>query len=147
MGKAPSIVVLGVAAVGVSLWLGIGGGARPQERAPEAPPNPEMVAAGKMLHLTRGCVTCHTTDGSPGMGPTLADVYGKTQRMADGREVVADAAYLRRSIIEPKAEIVPGYAAEMLSYKQVLSEKEIAALVAYYKSLRDVAVDRSAAEH
>jgi cytochrome c oxidase subunit 2 len=52
--------------------------------------------------------------------------------------VKADAAYLRRSIIDPQADVVPGYPAQMLNYKDVLSEKEIAALVAYVKSLKDV---------
>jgi cytochrome c oxidase subunit II len=104
----------------------------------EPAPDPKMVAEGEKLHVMRGCITCHSVDGSRGMGPTIAGVYGKVQTMADGRQVKADAAYLRRSIIDPQADVVPGYPAQMLNYKDVLSEKEIAALVAYIKSLKDV---------
>jgi mono/diheme cytochrome c family protein len=100
------------------------------------PPDPAMVAAGEKIFAARQCVSCHTTDGSPGMGPTLAGIFGKHQKLVDGREVIVDIPYLRRSLIDPQADIVPGFPAQMLSYKDVLAEKEIAALIAYIRTLK-----------
>jgi cytochrome c oxidase subunit 2 len=95
-----------------------------------------MVAAGEQIFQARQCMACHTIDGSPGMGPTLAGIYGKRQKLVDGREVVVDIPYLRRSLIDPQADVVPGFSAQMLNYKDVLSEKEIAAVVAYLRTLK-----------
>ena len=95
-----------------------------------------MAKSGEELFLARQCVSCHTVDGTPAMGPTLAGIFGKRQKLIDGREVVVDIPYLRRSLIDPQADVVPGYAATMLNYKDVLSEKEIAALIAYIRTLK-----------
>ena len=109
-----------------------------QAPAPEPPPpvDPAMAAAGEELFLAKQCVSCHTVDGTLGMGPTLAGIYGKRQKLIDGREVVVDIPYLRRSLIDPQADVVPGFSAQMLNYKDALNEKEIASLIAYIRALK-----------
>lgn len=79
---------------------------------------PEALAAGdaargRALLEQRGCVACHSLDGTPRQGPTFAGLAGKQRRVLTGgalREVVADAAYLRRSMLEPNHDVVEGYA-------------------------------------
>jgi mono/diheme cytochrome c family protein len=69
-------------------------------------------ARGKALLQERGCLACHTTDGSPGRAPTLSGLVGRTRRVVTNevpREIVADEAYVRRSILEPVADVVEGY--------------------------------------
>jgi cytochrome c oxidase subunit II len=100
------------------------------------PPDPAMVAEGEKVFAARQCAACHTIDGSPGMGPTLAGIYGKKQALADGREVVVDIPYLRRSLIDPKADLVNGYGAAMLNYKDLMSERDIASVIAYIRTLK-----------
>lgn len=102
----------------------------------EPPPDPAMAAAGEALFTRFQCMTCHSTDGTPGMGPTLAGIYGKRQKLEDGREVTVDIPYLHRSLVDPRADVVPGFSAQMLSYKGQMSEKDIAALVAYIRTLK-----------
>ena len=111
-------------------------GAAAPAPAPEPPLDPAMAAAGEQLFTKFQCMTCHSTDGTPGMGPSLAGFYGKRQKLEDGREVTVDIPYLRRSLVDPKAEVVPGFSAVMLNYKDQMSEKDIAALVAYIRTLK-----------
>lgn len=65
------------------------------------------------LLMTHACITCHTTDGSRSIGPSFLELAkGKTKIVDDKKkvkEVTIDAAYIRRSIIDPNAEIVQGY--------------------------------------
>jgi cytochrome c oxidase subunit 2 len=57
--------------------------------------------------------------------------------MTGGREqeVVIDEAYLRRSMLEPAADVVVGFPSIMPSQKGVLSEEEIVAIIEYLKTL------------
>ena len=87
---------------------------------------------GKTLAQAKGCVACHTINGSPGVGPTWKGLYGSTQTMADGSTATADEAYLRAFIRDPKARVVKGFAPIMPNFD--LSEQELSALVAYIKA-------------
>ena len=67
------------------------------------------------------------------MGPTWKSLYGKQEILTDGTTVLADEAYLARSIREPQAQLVKGFAPIMPP--TALSDQEVAALVAYIQSL------------
>ncbi len=95
----------------------------------------KQIELGKALHITAGCSTCHSIDGTKMQGPTMKGVFGSTVRLNDGTTIVADEAYLKRSILDPMAEIVDGYSPQMLPYQGILSDEKIDALIAYYKSL------------
>jgi cytochrome c oxidase subunit II len=91
--------------------------------------------AGKMLYQRRGCSQCHSIDGTAGTGPSFKGIFGKPQHMTDGRDVVADDNYIRESILEPQAKIVAGYQPVMSTYKGLLSDDDITALIEFIKSL------------
>jgi cytochrome c oxidase subunit 2 len=93
--------------------------------------------AGKRLFQRRGCTQCHSTDGTAGTGPSLKGIYGQPQKMADGRSVVADDNYIRESILDPQAKIVAGYQPVMSTYKGLINDEEITALIEFIKSLSD----------
>jgi cytochrome c oxidase subunit 2 len=57
--------------------------------------------------------------------------------------VTADEGYLRESILNSTAKIVPGYGPVMPSYRGQISEEELLDLIAYIKSLKDVAEVKS----
>ncbi|MGP1345817.1 MAG: c-type cytochrome [Phycisphaerales bacterium] len=104
----------------------------------EVAPDPEQVAFGARVFRAQGCVTCHTIDGRESTAPTFLGLYGQPRVLGNGRRVVADEAYLRRSIREPSAELVAGYTNQMIRYTpELLSETELDALVAFIVSLRD----------
>jgi len=96
-----------------------------------------LAARGAELAKSRGCVGCHTIDGSPLVGPTWKGLFGhRVAVLTDGtkREVTADEAYIKRSIKEPGADVVEGFAPIMPDLG--LSDDEIEAVVAYIKTLR-----------
>jgi cytochrome c oxidase subunit 2 len=92
------------------------------------------IAAGEMFYKTRGCIQCHTLDGSPGIGPSWKDVFGAQVPLDDGKSVLADEAYIRESVLEPSAKIVAGFKPVMPSFKGSLKDKDIDAIIAFLKS-------------
>jgi mono/diheme cytochrome c family protein len=82
-------------------------------------------AAGKEVFTSAGCTTCHTladAGASGTIGPNLDEVLkGK------------DAAFIHTSIVDPNAEIAPGFSEGIMpqTYGEELSPEQIADLVAY----------------
>jgi cytochrome c oxidase subunit II len=93
------------------------------------------VEAGEVLYQRRGCVQCHSLDGSAKAGPSFQGVFGTSQLMTSGESVLVDENYLRESILEPQAKIRAGYKPVMPTYQGQLKDDEIAALIAFIKSL------------
>jgi cytochrome c oxidase subunit 2 len=102
------------------------------------------VAAGEKLFQQFACNTCHLPDGK-GRGPRLNGVYGSKVQLADGSSVTADDAYIRESILNPKAKIVAGYQPLMPTFQGLLKEEQILNLIAYVKSLQAQNASASAA--
>ncbi|MFC5520363.1 c-type cytochrome [Polaromonas jejuensis] len=92
-----------------------------------------QVAQGQALAQSKGCVACHTVDGSPKVGPSWKGLYGKAETMKDGSTAQVDETYLQSFIRNPQARGVKGFPPVMPRIE--LSDEELAALVAYIKSL------------
>ncbi|MEK6743191.1 MAG: cytochrome c oxidase subunit II [Nitrospirota bacterium] len=93
---------------------------------------------GVKLFADKGCSACHSIDGSPKVGPTLKGVSGHRVTVLTGgkeREITATDAYLRKSLVDPQADVVKGFPPIMPSQKGVLKDAEIDALVEYMKGL------------
>jgi cytochrome c oxidase subunit 2 len=93
---------------------------------------PEML--GQVLYDQLACGGCHDHDALGG-GPSLVGLYGSKVRLKDGRTVIADANYLRNSIINSSEDIVERYQQVMPSYKDQLTEEQLLNIIAYIKSL------------
>lgn len=93
----------------------------------------DPVAQGLAVAKAKACVACHSVDGSAGVGPSWKGLHGKTESFADGSKELIDDTALAREIREPTAKVVQGFAPIMP--KSELSEAELAALVAYIRSL------------
>ena len=98
-----------------------------------------LAAAGLEVAARRGCLSCHTIDGQPHVGPTWAGLYESRVKLDDGRTVVADDAYLTRLMMEPAGDVVSGFKPVMPTYRGVLEEPEVAALVEFIASIREPA--------
>lgn len=84
-----------------------------------------------------GCLACHTTDGSEGVGPTWQGVFGEQVTLSDGSTVTADEAYLRESIRDPGAKIVQGYQNIMPpDIAKDMSEEQVNDVIAFIESLK-----------
>lgn len=92
---------------------------------------------GEMLFATKGCNACHSVDGSAKTGPTWKGSWGKPRTFDDGTSAVMDENYVRESILEPAAHIVDGYPNQMVSYQGRLTDREIRAIITYFKLLSD----------
>ncbi|HLF70041.1 MAG TPA: cytochrome c [Actinomycetota bacterium] len=101
-------------------------------------PSP-LVERGERLATERGCVSCHSTDGSAGIGPTWKGLAESQVELTSGEVVLADDAYLRESMTDPSAKTVRGFKTglmERVIAPGSLSDSEVRALIAYVKSLR-----------
>jgi cytochrome c oxidase subunit 2 len=93
-----------------------------------------MAESGGILFTQLGCATCHHAE-SGARGPNLVGIFGSRVRLQDGTEVVADAGYIRESIVQPQAKIVATYQPIMPTFKGLVSEEGLTQLIAYIKSL------------
>lgn len=103
-------------------WLNLGGA------------EGSMASSGLKLFKQLPCGSCHKDDGR-GRCPVLEGLYGKQVRLEDGRIVTADENYIRESILDPKAKVVANYEPIMPNFTGLLSEEQVAQLVAYIKSI------------
>jgi len=99
-------------------------------------PAGNLVEQGRRVASEQGCMKCHSVDGSRHIGPTWVDLYQRREKLKDGTTVVADEAYLTKSMMDPAAQLVDGYQNVMPTYQGKLTPPEVAALVEYIKSLR-----------
>jgi len=93
-----------------------------------------MASSGQKLFQQLPCASCHKTDGS-GRCPVLEGLFGKQVQLQDGRTVTVDEDYIRESILDPKAKVAAGYEPIMPNFTGLVSEEQIAQLIAYIKSI------------
>jgi len=94
---------------------------------------------GAVLVRTKGCIACHSIDGSAMVGPSLKGLFGKTEIvLRDGREleILADADFLKEKLLRPEINRIKGYPPIMPSQQGQLTEEEIEAIVNYLKELK-----------
>jgi len=86
------------------------------------------------------CVTCHSLDGTRIVGPSFKGIWGKKETVITNdaeREITIDEAYIKHSIQEPNADVVKGFnKGLMISYKDIVSEKEMNDIIEYIKTLK-----------
>lgn len=90
---------------------------------------------GLKLLESYGCISCHSLDGTDGVGPTFKGIAGRqvSLKMPDGTTVTrtTNEAYLKQAIIDPNSEIVEGYPAAMPPYEGAIPDEDLNAMVAY----------------
>ena len=112
-------------------WLGGASATSVASATPASPAELGFEAFNKF-----GCAACHN-ETSASLGPYLGGVADSTRKLQDGTEVVADEDYLRESIVNSQAKLVEGYQPVMPAFQGLLTEQDIANLIAYIKSLGD----------
>lgn len=108
------------------------------DKATDKPKDP-VVAKGLAVVEAKACLSCHSTDGSAGTGPTWKGLAGSEVTLADGTTVTADRPFLRRAILAPDAEIVKGFAPGVMSSTITpgsVTAEEADAVVSYLETLK-----------
>lgn len=97
-------------------------------------------AKGLALIRKNGCIACHSFNGTKLVGPSFKGIYGASRIVKRGKEeveITIDDDYIRKSIIDPNAEIVKGYnKGLMLSYRDQLTDSEIDLIIEYITTLK-----------
>ena len=108
--------------------------ARAPQDAPEA-----SVELGQEAITANACGTCHSEDGSAGIGPTWAGLFGSEGEVvtAEGETITVtkDEEYIRESIVAPEAKKPVDYAQAVMASYSYLSDVEIESIVLYIKNL------------
>jgi cytochrome c oxidase subunit 2 len=98
-------------------------------------------AIGKNIMENKGCVACHTIDGSRLVGPSFKNIYGQKVTVTTAgkeREITVDDEYIARSINDPTADVVKGFKeGQMVSYKGQFTDDDIKQIIEYIKTLSD----------
>jgi cytochrome c oxidase subunit 2 len=93
-----------------------------------------LAEQGKEVFLAHGCSGCHDRNSTV-HAPSLAGLYGTVVHLQDGAVRMADEAYIRDCIVNPRSFTVAGYPPVMPDYAGQLGEDDLLKLVAYIKAL------------
>ena len=95
---------------------------------------------GAKLYSKKACNTCNTLDGTALVGPSYlqtSQMWGQERVFDDGSSAIIDENYVRSSILEPQIQIVAGYQGVMPTYQGLLNDRELDALIAFLKTLKE----------
>ncbi len=100
------------------------------------------IERGAAVFAEQNCAECHATATAPSAepsavlkGPTLVGIVGGRAMLEDGRVVPRDHRYLRRAILDSRAEVVEGYGFQVMPDYSHLSEEDLVAVLLYLRSL------------
>ena len=97
----------------------------------------EEAAEGEKLLAKHLCIGCHSLDGSKTVGPTFKGIFGRQVTVVtDGQErtVTADEEYIKRSILQPQADLVKGYPPVMPTFEGKFTDREIKEIVEFLRA-------------
>jgi cytochrome c oxidase subunit 2 len=94
---------------------------------------------GAALMAAKGCLGCHTVDGSPKIGPSFKGLFGKKETVLhDGKEqeITVDEAFIHHKLLEPGDARIKGFPPIMPSQKGILTDKQIDEIIEHIKTLK-----------
>tara|TARA_R110000868_G_scaffold411659_1_gene707111 strand:- start:174284 stop:175294 length:1011 start_codon:yes stop_codon:yes gene_type:complete len=96
--------------------------------------NKNPIEAGEYFYKSRGCIQCHSLDGSIVKGPSFKGLFGSERTFADGTTRIADANYITQSILEPQSQVVANFPPVMPTFKGQLKDEDIRAIIAFIRA-------------
>ena len=94
------------------------------------------VEIGQKIYAGR-CVACHTLTDAKNVGPGFKGVFGRTEHIEGGSDIVVDENYIRESVLNPNAKIVAGFPKGVMpTFAGQLSEEELLGVIDFLKTLK-----------
>jgi mono/diheme cytochrome c family protein len=127
----PAGLVQGDDASDVAAYVGFAAAKRGDDQGALATAGLAQAKTGDQIFTAAGCAGCHTfaPAGSNGtIGPNLNDLKAAAAKLGKGK---TPEEYVRESILDPGAVIVPGFSNAMPSFKGRLTDKQIQTLIDY----------------
>jgi cytochrome c oxidase subunit 2 len=90
--------------------------------------------AAHALADSKGCLACHSTDGTVTVGPSFKGLWGQTSQLADGNTRIVDAAFIKSMILHPEATPIKGFDPVMPAVP--MSDDELDQLTSYIQELQ-----------
>ena len=123
-----------VVAIAVGVMAVIFGRSEPKPAKPVAVAFKGDVAAGRLVTMKNGCVTCHSDDGTIVRGPSYKGLFNSTVTYTDGETGVVDEADVRDQLIRPTSKVIEGFEPIMPPAKN-LTPADVDNLIAYLHSI------------
>ena len=94
-----------------------------------------LALEGRKLFLKLQCVSFHSND-SGARAPVLEGIFGSRIPLQGGRTIQVDEAYIRESILNPRAKVHEGWNPIMPTFKGLVSEEDLWKVITYIKTLQ-----------
>ncbi len=95
---------------------------------------PPELQAGRQVFEAKGCIGCHVIQGVGGAtGPELTQIATNAASRVPGQSA---EEYIRQSILNSTAFVVPGFQPIMPSFQGQITDQELNDLVRYLMSLQ-----------
>jgi cytochrome c oxidase subunit 2 len=95
---------------------------------------------GLALLKQNACLSCHSTDGTVLVGPSFKGLYGKIEIVLTNnqeRKIKVDDDYIRKSIMEPNADITKGFRSGLMpDFKDRVHDEDITKIIDFLKTLQ-----------
>jgi cytochrome c oxidase subunit 2 len=93
---------------------------------------------GLTVIKANACLTCHSLDVTKIVGPSFKGLYGTKRTVITDqgeKEVEANDEYIKRSVMEPNAEVVKGFNKGLMQpYKNVIKAEDLDKIVDFFKT-------------
>ncbi|OPY92551.1 MAG: Cytochrome c oxidase subunit 2 precursor [Syntrophaceae bacterium PtaU1.Bin231] len=102
-----------------------------------APPGKAAADLGPRILQAKGCLGCHSLDGTAKVGPTLKGLIGRKETVTAGgrdREITVDASFVREHIVDPRKATVKGFPPVMPAIP--MTDEELRTVMAYLEALK-----------
>jgi cytochrome c oxidase subunit II len=107
------------------------------ERWVNAAPPTTAVDLGPRILQAKGCIGCHTLDGTQKVGPTFKQLLGRKETVITaGKEksITVDVGFIREHILDPRKAAVKGYPPVMPQVP--MTDEELKTIISYMETLK-----------
>jgi cytochrome c oxidase subunit II len=92
---------------------------------------------GPKIMQAKGCLGCHSLDGSVKIGPTFKKLFNRTETVIAGgveKKIVVDETFVHDKILSPRSVTIKGYPGIMPQIS--LTDEELKTIITYLEAIK-----------